>query len=83
MRRGDPDHVSNDAEALLNSAAVKELRERMTEQCARRLRGTNTNDAEECRGAVATFQANAAMWDTLERMVSERDVRERTVSEVV
>lgn len=83
MSRGDPKHVSNEAAQLLSNAAVVELRERMDKAARARLRGASTNDVEECRGAVAQFQAITAMWDGLDRMANENVVREARVKEVV
>ena len=82
MKRGAPEHVSNEAQQWLATDSVRELKRRMDEVIKARLRGANTNDTEACRGAVTAFQEHVSYWETLERMAAENEVRERRVEVV-
>ena len=83
MKRGDPEHVSNQALHFLQSEAVQELKERMDKAVSSRLRGCNTNDAGACRGAVAAYQEHVTYWEKLHQMATtEQDVRERKMEVV-
>ena len=83
MSRGAPEHASNEAAQLLANVAVAAIREKMDRAVRARLRAASTNDTEECRGAVAAFQACEALWEGLDRMANQNIVREAHMSEVV
>ena len=73
-QRGSIEHLSEDAQVLLRSKAVEHVFGRLQAVCEARLRGADLADAEECRGAVAAFQAQAATRAYLESLAVRNEV---------
>lgn len=80
--RGSLEHRAAAARQFLNDPDVQALRARSVERCMARIRAVSTNDAEECRGAVAQMQGVLSAWSMFEQLVREDEKPDRKVEVV-